>query len=92
MGEQMITISIADRPYRLAINNETEEENIRKAARLINEKIKDYSTHYAFKDKQDLLAMVVLQFAAKVMELETKNEMESKITLEGLLEIEKILS
>jgi cell division protein ZapA (FtsZ GTPase activity inhibitor) len=92
MGEQMITISIADRPYRLAINNETEEENIRKAARLINEKIKDYSTHYAFKDKQDLLAMVVLQFAAKVMELEVKDEMESNKTLEGLMEIEKILS
>ena len=92
MGEQMITISIADRPYRLAINNETEEENVRKAARLINEKVKEYSTHYAFKDKQDLLAMVVLQFAAKVLDLEMQNEMESKITIEGLLEIEKILS
>jgi cell division protein ZapA (FtsZ GTPase activity inhibitor) len=92
MGEQMITISIADRPYRLAINNEKEEENVRKAARLINEKVKEYSTHYAFKDKQDLLAMVVLQFAAKVLDLELQNEMESKKTLEGLLEIEKILS
>jgi cell division protein ZapA (FtsZ GTPase activity inhibitor) len=92
MGEQMITISIADRPYRLAINNEKEEENVRKAARLINEKVKEYSTHYAFKDKQDLLAMVVLQFAAKVMDLELQNEMESKKTIEGLIEIEKILS
>jgi cell division protein ZapA (FtsZ GTPase activity inhibitor) len=92
MGEQMITISIADRPYRLAINNEKEEENVRKAARLINEKVKEYSTHYAFKDKQDLLAMVVLQFAAKVMDLELQNEMESKKAIEGLLEIEKILS
>jgi len=92
MGEQMITISIADRPYRLAINNEKEEENIRKAAVLINEKLKEYSTHYAFKDKQDLLAMVVLQFAAKVMDLELQNEGESQTTMDGLLEIEKILS
>lgn len=92
MGEQTITISIADRPYRLAINSETEEENVRKAARLINDKIKDYSTHYAFKDKQDLLAMVVLQFAAKVLDLELQNEVESKKTFEGLLEIDKILS
>jgi len=88
----MITISIADRPYRLAINNEKEEENIRKAAVLINEKLKEYSTHYAFKDKQDLLAMVVLQFAAKVMDLELQNEGESQTTMDGLLEIEKILS
>jgi len=92
MGEQTITISIADRPYRLAINNEAEEENVRKAARLINEKVKEYSTHYAFKDKQDLLAMVVLQFAAKVLDLEIQNEIDSKKALEGLLEIEKILS
>ncbi len=92
MGEQTLTISIADRPYRLAINSETEEENVRKAARLINDKIKDYSTHYAFKDKQDLLAMVVLQFAAKVLDLELQREMESKKTFEGLLEIDKILS
>lgn len=92
MGEQTITISIADRPYRLAINSETEEENVRKAARLINDKIKDYSTHYAYKDKQDLLAMVVLQFAAKVLDLELQNEVESKKTFEGLLEIDKILS
>lgn len=88
----MITISIADRPYRLAITNEKEEENIRKAAKLINEKIKEYSTHYAFKDKQDLLAMVVLQFAAKVIEMELQNEIESSITMNELLEIEKILS
>ena len=92
MGEQMITISIADRPYRLAINNEKEEENVRKAAVLINEKLKEYSTHYAFKDKQDLLAMVVLQFAAKVMDMELQNEVESQKTMDELLKIDKILS
>ncbi|OIP03435.1 MAG: hypothetical protein AUJ97_04460 [Bacteroidetes bacterium CG2_30_32_10] len=92
MGEQMITISIADRPYRLAINNEKEEENVRKAAVLINEKLKEYSTHYAFKDKQDLLAMVVLQFAAKVMDIELQNEVESQKTMDELLKIDKILS
>jgi len=88
----MITISIADRPYRLAINNEKEEENVRKAAVLINEKLKEYSTHYAFKDKQDLLAMVVLQFAAKVMDIELQNEVESQKTMDELLKIDKILS
>jgi len=88
----MITISIADRPYRLAISNEKEEENVRKTARLINEKIKEYATHYAFKDKQDLLAMIVLQLAAKVQDLELKDEMESKKMMDKLLEIEKILS
>ena len=92
MGEQMITISIADRPYRLAINNEKEEENVRKAAVLINEKLEEYSTHYAFKDKQDLLAMVVLQFAAKVMDIELQNEVESQKTMDELLKIDKILS
>ena len=38
MDELAITVKIADRPYRMTVKAE-EEEVIRKAARLINEKI-----------------------------------------------------
>lgn len=59
MEELTISVIIADRPYRLTIKRD-EEEVIRKAAESINNMIKEYSSNYAFNDKQDLLAMVAL--------------------------------
>ena len=62
MDELSISLPIADRSYRLAIDKE-HEELFRKAAKLIDKRIKDYSGSYAYKDKQDLLAMVALEYA-----------------------------
>jgi cell division protein ZapA (FtsZ GTPase activity inhibitor) len=68
--EQHISVIIADRPYRLKVGNEKEEEQCRKAKDLINTKMKDYANSFAFRDKQDLLAMVALQFAVDVVKSE----------------------
>ena len=62
MRELSITVKIADRSYRLKIKQE-EEERVRRAAAMINEKISEYSDQYAYNDKQDLLAMGALYFA-----------------------------
>ena len=62
MDELSISVPIAERSYRLAIDKE-HEELFRKAAKLIDKRIRDYSTSYAYKDKQDLLAMVALEYA-----------------------------
>ena len=59
MEELTITVNIADRPYRLKIKRE-EEEIIRKAVKEIEHRIKEYSEHFAFNDKQDLMAMVLV--------------------------------
>lgn len=64
MEQFTISVKIAERVYRMKIKPE-EEEGIRKAAKLINEKVKDYSNTYAFNDYQDLLSMVALQFAVR---------------------------
>ncbi|MFM6977066.1 MAG: cell division protein ZapA, partial [Sphingobacteriaceae bacterium] len=50
MGEISIKINIADRVYPLKINQE-EEEVIRRAAKLINDRIKEYQDSYAVRDK-----------------------------------------
>ena len=90
MKGQHISVLIADRPYRLKVNSETEEIEFRKAGELINEKIKEYANHFAFRDKQDLLAMVVLQFAVDVVRSEESNKYQQ--VLGGkLAEIEKML-
>lgn len=47
-----------------------EEEIIRYAAKLINEKIKELQENYAVRDKQDLLSMCVLQYATGMLKAE----------------------
>ena len=91
MSELTIKVIIADRPYRLKINSD-EEENIRKAASLINERIKEYSEQYAFNDRQDLLSMVVLHFAASAKNLKEESDRNEEIIVKKLLEIDNKLS
>jgi len=91
MDELSISVIIADRPYRLKIEK-TDEETIRKAAKLIEKTMKEYSVNYAFKDKQDLLAMVALQFVTSSLNFEsqidfTENKLETKLS-----EIDHVLS
>jgi cell division protein ZapA (FtsZ GTPase activity inhibitor) len=63
-----INVTIADRPYPMRIKR-SEEEKIRKAAKIINERIVQYQQRYTGKDNQDFLAMSSLQFAIQVLEL-----------------------
>ena len=91
MDELTISVIIADRPYRLKIKKE-EEETIRKAAKVINEKVKEYSEDYAFNDKQDLLAMVSIHFANSSLNFEKQNIIKEKQFTDRLTEIDKVLS
>lgn len=68
-----IRVNIADRYYPLKIERE-DEEKIRKAAKLINDKVFQYKTKYADKDLQDFLAMAALQFVIRLIETEEKTE------------------
>jgi cell division protein ZapA (FtsZ GTPase activity inhibitor) len=72
MDEKLsIKVNIADRYYPLKIERK-DEEKIRKAAKLINEKVTQYKQRYLDKDVQDFLAMAALQFVSKVLELEER--------------------
>ncbi len=68
-----IRVNIADRYYPLKIKRE-EEERIRKAARLINERVLQYKQRYADKDVLDFLAMTALQLVTRMVELEEKQD------------------
>mgnify|MGYP000012448439 CR=1 FL=1 len=67
-----ITLNIAGRPCVLTIERE-EEEEIRKAAQLINSKIRE---KYATADPVDFLAVTALQFTVKMLEAERRNDVE----------------
>lgn len=91
MSEFSITINIADRKYRLTIDKR-EEEIVRKAAKSIDELLKNYMKDYAFKDKQDLLAMIALQNTTSYLKKEVNNSSSNTTIIEKLAEIDKILS
>ncbi|MFP9115355.1 cell division protein ZapA [Flavobacterium sp. RHBU_3] len=58
-----IKISIADRVYPLTVDP-SQEEGLRSASKKIDAMIKQFEENYAVRDKQDVLAMCALQFAA----------------------------
>ena len=66
-----IKVNVADRYYPLKIDRK-DEEKIRNAAKMINEKVLQYRQKYADKDTQDFLAMDALQFVTKVIEYDQK--------------------
>jgi len=91
MGEEeklSIRINLADRYYPLKIEAK-DEERIRGAAKLINEKILQYKQRYVDKDNQDFLAMAALQFVIRYLEMEEK--VDDQPILEDLKELNEQL-
>jgi cell division protein ZapA (FtsZ GTPase activity inhibitor) len=59
-----VNIIIGDRTYRLKIEPE-DEETLRKAVKMINEKIMEFKGTFAGKDMQDFIAMVLIWFSTE---------------------------
>ncbi len=57
MSELSIKIRIGHREYPMKVKA-GDEERIRRAGKLLNEKIKNYQTQFGIDDIQDLVAMV----------------------------------
>ncbi|SRR6056297_2084913 len=68
-----IKVNIADRFYPLRIDV-NDEEKIRRAAKIINDKILSYKKKYTDKDTQDFLSMAALQFVTKLIDYDNKND------------------
>ena len=91
MNELAISLNIADRPYRLVVEKD-QEELFRKATRLIEKRIKDYSVNYAYKDKQDLLAMVALEYATSFLQNEELLKQQEGQWKTKLKEVDQVLA
>ena len=73
-----IKINIANRTYPMTINRSA-EENIRKSVKKIEERLKFYEKNYAISDRQDLLAMCLIEIATK---LESVNDRSIKDSID----------
>jgi cell division protein ZapA (FtsZ GTPase activity inhibitor) len=80
MGQQAITVKVAGKSYPMTVEGPEEEETIRKAEKLIRERMGMYEKNYAITDVRDLLGMCVLQFATEAVAQEEKsNEVELQL-------------
>lgn len=91
MNELTITVIIADRSYKLTIPKE-KEEAVRNASKVIDNQLNEYASSYQYKDKQDLLAMVALQYATTAVELETQISFHNHDLIDKLAEIDRIIT
>ena len=76
-----ININIADRLYPLRVDRK-DEESIRRAAKIINEKVVQYKQKYAEKDIQDCMAMATLQFV--IQKFDTEKRLDNSPLVEQL--------
>ena len=85
-----IKLTIADRVYPLSVAPD-QEEALRKSAKKIDAMIKQLEKSYAVRDKQDVLAMCALQYAAKQENNSNHNDQGLSKENEKVLELIDII-
>ncbi len=78
-----IKLNIANRIYPMKIERSS-EENIRNAIKKIETRLKFYEENYAIKDKQDLVAMCLIEYASKLEYFNKDIETDLTTRLEGI--------
>ena len=91
MDKLSIKLHIANRIYPMKIERKS-EEFIRNSVKKIEERLKYYEENYAIKDKQDLLAMCLIEYASKFESVSNKKVVDDDGLSEKLADIEALLS
>lgn len=85
-----INVSIAERLYPLKVTK-SEERKLQNAVALVNEKIKEYQQLYDGKDKQDYMAMCLLNFAVEHVNFQDATQHDHRLLEEKILQLEEVL-
>jgi cell division protein ZapA len=91
MEELSIKIKIADRDYPMKVKGE-DEERVRMASRLINDKLKSYREQFGIDDKQDLLAMVAFDSLVEKMASEETHQVIDQTVFEKVTHLNHLVS
>ena len=89
MSEKIkIKLTVADRLYPLTISPD-QEASLRSSAKKIDDMTKQLEQNYAVRDKQDVLAMCALQYAAQLENQLKKNTIvdDASIKTNELIEL-----
>ncbi|MCI0750942.1 MAG: cell division protein ZapA [Flammeovirgaceae bacterium] len=91
MEELSIKIKIGDREYPMKVKRD-DEERIRIASRLINEKLKSYREQFGIDDKQDLLAMVAFDCLIDKMTSEESHQVIDQTVFEKVNHLNQLVA
>jgi|TARA_B100000809_G_scaffold86818_1_gene85195 cell division protein ZapA len=91
MDKLSIKLHVANRIYPMKIERKS-EEFIRNAIKQIEERLKFYEENYAIKDKQDLLAMCLIEYASKFESVNNEKVVGDDGLNEKLAKIDSLLS
>ncbi len=87
MSKRIIHVSVAEvkLPLHVSVQNAQEEEVFRLAAKLINKRMQEYQFKFSDKKKNDILAMVLLEFAKEmILEKHKKEVLIDEETIERI--------
>ena len=90
MDKLSIKVSIANRIYPMNVDAK-EEEAVRDTVHLIEERTKEFEEKYAVRDKQDVLAMCLLQFVKELRDLRSKGSVDTHDLESSLANLESLL-
>ena len=91
MDKLSIKIKIYDREYPMKVDP-ADEENIRRAGKLINDRLRSYREKFGIDDKQDLLAMVAFDSTVERLKVEGKSHQVDDSIEHRLAKLNKIIS
>ncbi|GGG52250.1 MULTISPECIES: cell division protein ZapA [Hymenobacter] len=91
MSELSIKIRVADRDYPMRVSPQ-DEERLRLAGRLLNERLKEFRDRYGIQDKQDLLAMIALSTMADQLKVSKEKDGTDAALTERLARLDELLS
>lgn len=91
MAELSIKIKIGNREYPMRVKAE-DEERIRKAGKILNEKIKHYQNQFGIDDLQDLISMVAFDCVVEKLKREESTEVSDDFALRELTKLNQLIS
>ncbi len=91
MAELSIKIKIGNREYPMRVKAE-DEERIRKAGKLLNEKIKNYQNQFGIDDTQDLVAMVAFDCLVEQLKREASSEANDEFALDEISKLNQLIT
>ena len=91
MDELSIKIKIGDREYPMKVKRH-EEERVRAAGKLINDKLKSYREQFGLDDKQDLLAMTAFECLVEKLAAEESDHAVDQSVVEKVNQLNQMVS
>ena len=91
MDKLSIKLNIANRFYPMKIDRSS-EEIIRNSVKKIDDRLKFYEENYAIKDKQDILAMCLIEYASKLEKINQNKFISDDGISEKLTNLDKLLA